>query len=289
MDLSLLRDLFESRIISVCPPDRPFWMPGGKLSALSLCCCNLFGDSEQAASVSALIDTAKDTPMLLYPTVSCSCREAYEENGVYRRVIDALAQTVSHDPALAGVTHIAGCEGTGLLLSARTAELLQKPHLTVLGNKEVYVTQNAKTTRLNRLDGQRVLFITDVFAENSEFFKCWLPALKLLGSNTLLALALIDRAIGGSDRLVGEGVYCQALFEADGELFSAAHREGLISGSQLELLRAYLHDPYRSMVDFLAGHPDFLQLSLQSRDPVAVERAKLCVQRGLYQLSDTQA
>lgn len=284
-DSKNLTGLFESKTVVVCKPDSPFWMTGGRLAAILMRCQNLLGGEGKAASMLALIETAKDCPLLSYRTVYSGCREAYGENPVYAGIIDAFAAMIRDNPAFEGYTHIAGVEGAGLLLSVLLSGLLEKPHLMIFKSKEIYLHENGRSSRLETLNGAKILFVNDFFAENSSFFKLWLPAVYTLGENKLLAAALFDRHIGGSDRLVESGVYCRALFDINKEFFAAAGELRLITLEQVDFLMRYLDNPQQYMAEFLTQNPDFIKRSAESTDPVIAERAKLCVQRGLYQLS----
>ena len=90
----LIKALFDTKAIRVCPANQPFWYTSGKIGPYYINTHFLYGGEEKANSLLQVIDTVKEKkeecPGVLYELVM----KNYEEDRVYRSTIDALIDTI---------------------------------------------------------------------------------------------------------------------------------------------------------------------------------------------------
>jgi len=86
----LVQWLFETKAIRVCPPDKPFWYTSGTIGPYYINTHFLYGSEEKANELLKAIDREKENITECPGKILGMALANYEENPIYRGVIDAL-------------------------------------------------------------------------------------------------------------------------------------------------------------------------------------------------------
>ena len=74
------------------------------------------------------------------------------------------------------------------------------------------------------------------------------------------------------------------MINIDKDLFKMALDSNHINKSQFDMIAAYLDNPKAAMTKFLKENPQFMKDALEG-DEKTRERAKLCIDKGIYDLN----
>lgn len=282
----LIKALFDTKAIRVCPANQPFWYTSGKIGPYYINTHFLYGGEEKANSLLQVIDTVKEKkeecPGVLYELVM----KNYEEDRVYRSTIDALIDTIKKAIPGDDYDYISGGERRDWFFSLAAAELLGKPHITIFKDLDAYIFRNRKSEKLISLNGAKVLHIADLITSASSYERAWIPVIKNAGGNMKYSFVIIDRLQGGSELLEKLEVQSNALVGIDGDVFKEAYDKKYIDKEQLEMVIKYIEDPDGFMEDFFLDNPDFIKNALNSDEKTA-SRARLCIEKGYCNISGT--
>lgn len=282
---AIVKWLFETGAVRICPSDKPFWYTSGKIGPYYINTHFLYGGEKKAGSLLALIDTALDSPLLCSGAVLAACADNYEHDEIYAGVIDTLVDTIMQRVGNEKIDYISGGERRDWFFSLMVAKLLDKPHITIFKNLSLLEFYHGESRKVTTLEGANVLHIADLITEASSYQRAWLPALKAIGGNMLWSLVVVDRLQGGADLLRENGVESITLTGIDAPFFEEANKAGLISDSQLRLSLDYMADPVASMKRFIFSHPDFISHALHS-DAKTIERAQICLSEDFYGVAE---
>lgn len=282
---AIVKWLFETGAVRICPPDKPFWYTSGKIGPYYINTHFLYGGEKKAASLLALIDTVLDSPMLCSGAVLAACTENYEQDDVFAGVIDSLVETIGRRIGAEKIDYISGGERRDWFFSLIVAKLLDKPHITLFKDLSALEFYHGESRKISSLSGANVLHIADLITEASSYQRAWLPALKAIDGNMLWSLVVVDRLQGGAELLRDNKVESIALTGIDAPFFEEANKAGLISDSQLHLSLDYMTDPVASMKRFIFSHPEFISHALKS-DAKTIERAHLCLSEDFYGVAE---
>ena len=282
-DQSIVKALFDTMAIRVSPADQPFWYTSGTLGPYYINTHFLYGSEAQANQLLTLIEQAVQTPLELPGMLATVILEHYQQQPVFKAVIDQLVDAVS----TFDFDIVSGGERRDFFFSVAVAARTGKPHVAILKDGRAYWSdQNFQAVREltdNDLKGQTFLHVADLVTEASSYTRAWLPAIARLGGSITDTAVVVDRDQGGREILQQAGVELTALAKIDLDLFEQATSAGLLSQAQTEQVNRFMQDPHQYMVRFLAEHPDFLaeQIKLGGK---AAERAQRCLDQGYGQI-----
>ena len=277
MSDDLMQYLFETNALRVSPKDKPFWYTSGMIGPFYINTHFLYGSEEKANRLLAVIDAALVEPENCPAVILRETTENYENDTIYREVIDTTAACVRSDRKLSACGAISGGERRDWFFSLQVARLLGKPHIMIFKDLSMSISGS------DGFSGEEVLHISDLVNEASSYVKMWIPAIRGAGWKLDRSLTVVDRDQGGAAVLAAEKLKLCSMIKVNGEFFRDACHQGHISAEQLDMIEAYLADPHDSMRKFLLGHPEFLASSLAGDEKTA-KRAKMCVDNDLYGL-----
>ncbi|MBP1757750.1 MAG: orotate phosphoribosyltransferase [Firmicutes bacterium] len=279
---SIIKALFDTQAVRVSPADQPFWYTSGTLGPYYINTHFLYGSESEANQLLSLIETVTATPMELPQTLSAVIMEHYQQQPVFKAVIDALVASLDN----VDFDVVSGGERRDYFFSIPVAALLGKPHVAILKDGQAYYSdENFQNTRLLQpgdLKGQRFVHVADLVTEASSYTRTWLPTIKRLGGLIQVTAVVVDRDQGGREVLAAAGVELITLTRIEAELFASASEAKLIDDAQVNQILLFMQDPHQFMTAFLEAHPSFLadQIKLGGK---AAERARRCLEQGYGQ------
>ncbi len=275
-DQMIIKALFDTLAIRVSPTDQPFWYTSGTLGPYYINTHFLYGSEAQANQLLTLIEQAIKAPLDLPQVLSAAILEQYQQEPVFKAVIDRLVDAVSD----LDFDVVSGGERRDFFFSIPVAARTGKPHVAILKNGTAYWSdQNFQMVRElpdRALHGQTFLHVADLVTEASSYTRTWLPTIARLGGTITNTAVVVDRVQGGREILAQSGVELTALAKIDLALFENAQQAGLLTPEQTEQVKRFMQDPHQYMVQFLSEHPNFLheQIRLGGK---AAERAQRCL------------
>lgn len=284
----LMSLLFETNAFKICEENKPFWYTSGKIGPYFINTHFLYGSAESAQELLDFIDLQLETvpkdliPQNLFEKVLAQ----YENNEIYKTVVDSLKEFIETKIDLSVIDYISGGERRDWYFSIIIAYLLGKPHITIYKDLSAVVNtcDFEEATPVTKLTDKRVLHIADLITIASSYLRSWIPAIKALEANIVTSVAVVDRMQGGDQVLNNLGIRSLSLLQINETLFEKAKELGIINDAQLEMLNNFAENPDSSMREFLINHPEFLENSLNSSDAKTAKRAKLCKDQNLYHL-----
>lgn len=280
-DEKLIRRLFETNALRICPEDKPFWYTSGTIGPYYINTHFLFGSEKKALALLEKIDAYKadkqGCPGKLIPLIESN----YAEDEIYRETIDGMLQFIIDNIDLSTISYISGGERRDWFFSLIIARKLNKPHITIYKDQSAVITENDETYPAVSINGANVLHIADLITEASSYERAWIPAIKNICGQLAYSVVVVDRKQGGGELLEKYGVCSFAMVSIDKAFFSSAFKMKLISKGQYDLLLEYTANPRESMKKFLRDHPGFLEEALASDDRTR-ERARLCIDKKIY-------
>ncbi len=283
MSVDLVRALLETGALRLAPEGAVFWYTSGTVGPYYINTENLYGGPDAAADLLAFIDAEK-----AHPRFAFDLRERvlgqYEDNAIYRHVVDALVARAQS--ALAGeIDAVSGGERRDWFFSLAVAERLGKPNLLIFKNRQKVLFDGQQVSTAG-VEGLRTLHVADLVTEASSYFRDWIPLVGEGGGQIVYSANVVDRGQGGIEALCERGVPSSALLRVDEALFARLVEVGHINATQAELLAAYYRDPHAAMRAFLVENPHFLQAALQADDARTRERAQRLVDENIYRLDE---
>lgn len=285
MNNELVSLLFKTNAFKICEENKPFWYTSGKIGPYFVNTQFLYGSEKDANDLLSFIDTEltetekTDIPGNLFEKVY----EQYENNEIYRAVIDTLKDYIATHIDTSYINYVSGGERRDWYFSIMIAYLLGKPHITIFKDLTTVVStcDFEESTEVTKLEGQRVLHVADLLNQASSFERAWIPAIRNLGSDIFWSAVVVDRMQGGSEFLKENRIESLSLVQIDTSLFKKALELGIINENQLGMLKRFAADPDGSMKEFLLAHPSFLEESLKGDERTA-KRANLCIANNIY-------
>lgn len=276
--------LFETEALKVCPQDKPFWYTSGAIGPYYINTHFLYGSEEKANNLLKIIDEVKKD------IVTCPCRilekvmENYNSDKIFKELIDEMVVFIKENPQLKSFDYISGGERRDWFFSIIIAHILNKPHITIYKDLKAVLTDGGEVITDFELNGKKVLHIVDLINEASSYERAWIPAIKSLGGQILWSVAVVDRMQGGSEFIEKNNIAPFSMINIDKDLFKMALDSNYINKSQFDMIAAYLDNPKAAMTKFLKENPQFMKDALEG-DEKTRERAKLCIDKGIYDLN----
>ncbi len=274
--------LFETNAIRVCPENKPFWYTSGTIGPYFINTHFLYGSEEKANKLLEVIDREKSNYFTCPVKVLEKTLHNYENDTVYKGLIDEMVEFIKENIDLNEVDYISGGERRDWFFSLIIAHFLKLPHLTIYKDLKIVVSNETSVEEPVDLKGKKVLHIADLITEASSYDRAWIPAVANSGGNMKWSLVVVDRMQGGARLLAGHSVKSFAMVNIDIALFERALNLGYINNDQYEMIKDYMRNPKESMKSFLKNNPEFLKNALNG-DEKTRERARLCVEKKVYQ------
>lgn len=277
--------LFETNAIRVCEENKPFWYTSGKIGPYFINTHFVYGSEADAVELLSFIDQALADKMTLPKKVFEKVLLQYENNAIYKDVINTVKAYIEEHIDINEIDYISGGERRDWFFSNILAYLFSKPHISIYKDLSAVVSdskfENTKT--VTNIEGKKVLHVADLITVASSYIRAWIPAIQNLGGKICWSCAVVDRMQGGKEKLEEQGIVSLALATIDSSLFKKALELNIINENQLAMLNQFKEDPDGTMRQFLINHPEFLENALQS-DEKTQKRAKLLVENDLYNL-----
>ena len=282
----LISYLFETNAIRFSEENKPFWYTSGKIGPYFINTHFVYGNEKDAVQLLSFIDECLSDKLTLPEKVFEKVLAQYENNEIYKNVIDTMKLYIEENIDVEEIDYISGGERRDWFFSNMIAYLFNKPHLSIYKDLSVVASDsNFKSTEaITVLENKKVLHIADLITVASSYIRAWIPAIKNLSSNICWSCVVVDRMQGGKDKIENEGVKSLSLVQVDKNLFKNALDLNIINESQLEMLNGFFEEPDETMKQFLIDHPEFLENSLNA-DEKTRKRAQLLVDSNLYGLN----
>lgn len=285
----LMSLLFETNAFKICEENKPFWYTSGKIGPYFVNTHFLYGSADSAQEFLDFIDTElENNPKDVIPSnLFKKVLEQYENNNIYKTVVDSLKAFITSNIDLSTIDYISGGERRDWYFSLIIAYLLEKPHITIYKDlSTVSSTYNFEnTSSVESLEGKNILHVADLLNTASSYVRSWIPAIGALKGKIVSSIVVVDRMQGGDQVLDNSGIKSYSLIQISENLFEKAKELGIINDAQLDMLNKFTENPDNCMKEFLINHPEFLENSLNSSDVKTAKRAKSCVEQNLYGLN----
>ena len=279
------RLLFESKAIEICPEEMPFWYTSGKIGPYYINTHFLYGDKNSANRLLDIINKAKEDKNTCSKVILDELLKNYNENMIYKKVIDSMKYFINEKIDLNTVDGISGGERRDWFFSLILAKLFDLPHITIFKDMEAIVFYNGKSKEESDYKGKKFLHIVDLINEASSFERAWIKKKKKKNGKILWNASVVDRNQGGTQYLESRGIHTYSLFSVKRELFEMALREGMISKGQFDLIKLYIENPEDTMKEFLLKNSSFIRQSL-SKDAKTRERVQIFLKNNVYNLEE---
>lgn len=278
---NLVKALFETNAIRVCPSGSPFWYTSGKIGPYYINTHFLYGSEEKANALLKIIDAATGDKKRCPGIVAAQVMENYRQDRVFKNCMDTLLEAIQNTIPLQSIEYISGGERRDWFFSLVASELLNKPHITIFKDLDAVVFHKGKSEKINSLQGAAVLHIADLITSASSYERAWVPVIQRASGVFKASFVIIDRMQGGHELLESLGVASHALVRIDRNIFREACDKQYINSAQYEMVMDYMDDPDGFMKAFFLKHPEFIENALNGDEKTA-KRARLCIESGFY-------
>ena len=281
----LVSYLFKTNALRVSPADNPFWYTSGKIGPFYINTHFLYRSEQEAVELLSFIDSEKGNKETLPKKIFDKTNAQYNNNEIYKHVIDEMLDFINTNINLSDVDYISGGERRDWFFSNIISNKLNKPHICIYKDLSVVVTNSNFENILDKstIKNAKVLHIADLITEASSYVRAWLPATENYGANIVSTLVVVDRLQGGKEILAEKNVSAFSLLNIDESLFEKALALNIITKEQFDMLIKFKANPDETMRNFLVSHPDFLQNALKADEKTA-QKAQLCIEKNLYNL-----
>ena len=275
--------LFQTNAIRFCEENKPFWYTSGKIGPYFINTHFIYGSEKEAVSLLGFIDESLSDKMTLPKKVFEKVLKQYNENKIYKDVINSMKAYIEENINISEVDYISGGERRDWFFSNIIAYLFKKPHITIYKDLNSVISNYdfSKTEKSYNISGKKVLHIADLITVASSYLRAWIPAIENLGGKISWSCVVVDRMQGGEEKLSEKNIKSLSLVKVDKDLFKKALEMGIINENQLEMLNNFFDNPDNTMKEFLINHPEFIENSLNS-DEKTRKRAKLLLDNNLY-------
>ena len=282
---NIISYLFETNAIRFCEENKPFWYTSGKIGPYFINTHFIYGSEKEAVSLLKFIDESLLDKMTLPKKVFEKVLKQYNENKIYKNVINSMKTYIEENIDISEVDFISGGERRDWFFSNILAYLFKKPHITIYKDLSSVISNYdfSQTKESYNISGKKVLHIADLITVASSYIRAWIPAIENLGGKIIWSCVVVDRMQGGKEKLSEKSVKSLSLVKVDKNLFKKALEMGIINENQLEMLNKFFDNPDNTMKEFLIKHPEFIENSLNS-DEKTRKRAKLLLDNNLYNI-----
>ncbi|MGI6091212.1 MAG: hypothetical protein ACOYEL_07490 [Saccharofermentanales bacterium] len=139
MEKHLAHNLFLTEALKIADPDQPFWYTSGKLGPFFINTHYLFGSAAEAGVLLQKIEEFCQEPETMPIKITALCLEQYEQEPIYRSVIDAAIEVFKN--LAADTDFISGGERRDFFFSLPLAAILNKPHLSCFKDGRTFYSE----------------------------------------------------------------------------------------------------------------------------------------------------
>ena len=280
---NIISYLFETNAIRFCEENKPFWYTSGKIGPYFINTHFIYGSEKEAVSLLGFIDESLSDKMTLPKKVFEKVLKQYDENKIYKDVINSMKAYIEENINISEVDYISGGERRDWFFSNIIAYLFKKPHITIYKDLSSVISNYdfSETKTSYDISGKKVLHIADLITVASSYLRAWIPAIENLGGKIIWSCVVVDRMQGGEEKLSEKNIKSLSIVKVDKNLFKKALEMGIINENQLEMLNKFFDNPDNTMKEFLINHPELIENSLNSDDKTR-KRAKLLLDNNLY-------
>ena len=277
--------LFKTNAIRFCEENKPFWYTSGKIGPYFINTHFIYGNEEDAINLLSYIDEALSNHETLPKKVFEKVYKQYQENAIYKNVIDIMKKYIEDNVDVNSIDYISGGERRDWFFSNILAYLLKKPHISIYKDLSIVISDSdfENTRKIENIQGKQVLHIADLITVASSYLRAWIPAIEKNGGKMKVSCCVVDRMQGGKKAIEEKGVKSLSLVQVNKELFKKALEMNIINKEQEKMLENFFENPDETMRNFLIQHPEFIENSLNS-DEKTKKRAKLLLEQNLYNL-----
>ena len=277
--------LFKTNAIRFCEENKPFWYTSGKIGPYFINTHFVYGNEEDAVKLLSYIDEALANHETLPKKVFEKVYKQYQENEIYKNVIDIMKKYIEENIDINSIDYISGGERRDWFFSNILAYLFKKPHISIYKDLSAVISDSnfEETKKAENIEGKKVLHIADLITVASSYIRAWIPAIENLGAKMVASCVVVDRMQGGKEKIEEKGVKSLSLVHVDKSLFKEALNLNVINENQEKMLEGFFENPDETMRKFLIEHPEFIENALNS-DEKTKKRAKLLVEQDLYNL-----
>jgi broad specificity phosphatase PhoE/orotate phosphoribosyltransferase len=279
----LIHSLFNTNALKVSQADKPFWYTSGTIGPYYINTHFLYGNEEKANDLLEFINEFKENVDIFSAELENKLWDNYNKSKIYKEIIDNMLEFIKHNIDVNKVDFVSGGERRDWFFSFLIAKLLNKPHLTIYKNLDVYMYFNNAIKNPTNLSGKNILHVADLITEASSFARAWIPALKEFNGKIKWSVVVVDRKQGGEDLLKEYNINLYSMVKIDRDFFKKALELELINEEQNKLIKDFLNDPKSTMRNFLINNPDFLNNTLKSGGKDS-KRAKSCIEDNIYDI-----
>lgn len=279
----LVKWLFETNAVRVCPQDNPFWYTSGTIGPYYINTHFLYGSEEKANALLESIDIEKNNKLTCPLKILEITKSNYKSDLIYNGLIDRMIDYIRSNIDLREVDYISGGERRDWFFSLIISDIFKKPHITIYKDLSTVISLNGIVQEIDNINDKKVLHIADLITEASSYERAWIPAIKRLGGEIKWSVVVVDRKQGGEELLAGEGIKSFSMVNIDKSLFEKVLELELINKEQCEMIKNYLKNPKEAMKDFIERNPQFLKNALKPGGK-SLGRAKICLEKNYYDL-----
>lgn len=283
MSEKLLQWLFQTNALRVSQADKPFWYTSGTIGPYYINTHFLYGSEEKASELLNFINKSKDQVYTFPKELIKHLWDNYCNDKIYKELIDNMLVFIKDSIDVSEIDFISGGERRDWFFSYLIAKLLDKPHLTIYKDHNVYEFSKGQVKETDNLTGKNTLHIADLVTEASSYERAWIPAIRDINGCIRWSVVVVDRKQGGKELLERYGINLYPMVEIDKGFFKKALNMGLINKEQDKMINDFIDEPNASMRSFLLEHPEFLKNALNGGGKEA-ERAKLCIEKNIYDI-----
>ena len=120
---NLIKWLFETDAVRVCPQNKPFWYTSGTIGPFYINTHFLYGSEEKANKLLKLIDVEKENIFSCPDKVLEETINNYENDKIYRALIDQMTEFIKQNINIKEVDYISGGERRDWFFSLIIAKL----------------------------------------------------------------------------------------------------------------------------------------------------------------------
>ena len=261
------------------------WYTSGKIGPYFINTHFIYGNEEDAINLLSYIDEALSNHETLPKKVFEKVYKQYQENAIYKNVIDIMKKYIEDNVDVNSIDYISGGERRDWFFSNILAYLLKKPHISIYKDLSIVISDSdfENTRKIENIQGKQVLHIADLITVASSYLRAWIPAIEKNGGKMKVSCCVVDRMQGGKKAIEEKGVKSLSLVQVNKELFKKALEMNIINKEQEKMLENFFENPDETMRNFLIQHPEFIENSLNS-DEKTKKRAKLLLEQNLYNL-----
>lgn len=160
MSNNIMSYLFKTNAIRFCEENKPFWYTSGKIGPYFINTHFVYGSESQASEFLSYIDECLSDKETLPQNIFKRILKQYNENEIYKSVIDNMKSTIESTIDISKIDYISGGERRDWFFSNIIAYLLNKPHISIFKDLSSVVSDSKFTRKQKNIRFTRSNCIT---------------------------------------------------------------------------------------------------------------------------------